>query len=142
VERLLSPSQPPGSLYRCGVSTQKVANDPEYVSHGKREGTRSQLPEQYLLSKSNDHVRVLGFASSSSPSSFIHSFIHVLTHYVQIKYLLVLSEGRKPKATVARPRRVSNSTLLIILFVLLLAFMAFLRSPTWKRLRNKWVGHY
>ncbi|ELR10793.1 Poly(ADPribose) polymerase catalytic domain containing protein [Acanthamoeba castellanii str. Neff] len=89
----------------------EVANDPEYVSHGKRETNDASLPEQYLLSKSNDHVRV--------------------------KYLLVLSEAHKPKAP---QRKINRNALVIFLFVLLLAFVAFLRSPAWKRLRNKWLG--
>jgi len=54
-----------------------------------------------------------------------------------VKYLLVLSEAHKPKAP---QRKINRNALVIFFFVLLLAFVAFLRSPAWKRLRNKWLG--
>jgi hypothetical protein len=53
--------------------------------------------------------------------------------------LLVLSEARRPTPP---QRKINKNALVIILFVLLLAFVGFLRSPTWKRLRNKWLGYH
>lgn len=88
------------------------------------------MPDQYLLSKSNHHVQVQCCLSYSCSFLFSHPRV------IQIKYLLVLAE--KPKPVVRR--RIDKNVLVIIVFVLMLAFVAFLRSPSWKRLRNKWLG--
>jgi len=84
----------------------EVIQDPEFVhkGHTKEPGTKG-MPGEYILSKSNFHVRV--------------------------KYLLVLSDSKKRRVS----RNTNKNTIIIIVFVLLLCFLAFLRSSLWRKWR-------